>query len=116
MGPMSNGRTVDLDTTDVVCPRCRAEVGESCVKQDGTPSSRSHSERVEFRDYFIEKATGDGSTARWWRWKLRNEGPSRPPMPHGTLAAYERHKRAHEEPCEECRVAARAHWKQRHAT
>lgn len=102
--------TFTLETLEVMCPRCRAEEGHPCTKLDGTESARSHTERLEFRNYFIDKATGDTATARWWRWKLRNEGPSRPKQPHGTMAAYERHRRNGEEACDECKEAARTHW------
>ncbi len=32
-------------------------------------------------------------------------GPPRSPAPHGTVAAYRRHQRAQEAPCEACKVA-----------
>jgi hypothetical protein len=99
--------TVKMDPTDVMCPRCRAVEGDACTNAKGKPTSRSHSERVEFRDYLVGKATGDGKTARWWRWKLRNEGPSRPTLKCGTDAGYARHIRLKEDACEPCLVAHR---------
>lgn len=99
--------TVKMDVTDVMCPRCRAVEGLPCTNAKGEPTNRSHSERVEFRDYFVDRATGDTETARWWRFKLRNEGPSRPKMGCGTDAGYARHLRAKEKPCEPCAAAHR---------
>lgn len=83
-----------------------------CLSNKGTPyaTRRFHPERVTFRDYFVEKATGNTDIARWWRWKLRNEGPSSPPKPHGSMAAYQRHKREGTDPCTECSEAARDYW------
>lgn len=36
-------------------------------------------------------------------------GPPRDPKPHGTVAAYRRHQRAQEAPCEACKAAHAAY-------
>lgn len=102
----------ELDVSEVGCGECGAAAGEPCLTNKGTPykTRTYHPTRFEFRDYFVDKATGNDATARWWRWKLRNEGPSAPPRPHGTMAAYMRHKREGSDPCQECAEAARAYW------
>ena len=41
---------------------------------------------------------------RAYRDRIRG-GPPREPKPHGTVAAYRRHQRAGEQPCEPCRQA-----------
>jgi hypothetical protein len=39
-----------------------------------------------------------------YRDRLRG-GPARVPKPHGTMAAYRRHERAQEPPCQACKQA-----------
>lgn len=47
---------------------------------------------------------------------LRHRGGGRPLSPHGTAAAYQRHLRWGEEPCEPCREANTQHKRDRRAT
>jgi hypothetical protein len=102
----------DLDVTDVWCTECGAGPGEQCLANNGKPykSRTYHEPRFATRDDYVAKATGPSGAARWWRWKLRHEGPGRPPLPHGTMAGYQRHKREGSDICDECQEAARAYW------
>lgn len=46
--------------------------------------------------------------SRAYRDRLRG-GPARVPKPHGTMAAYRRHERAGEQPCDACKAAHAAY-------
>ena len=48
----------------------------------------------------------DAERSRRYRDRLRG-GPPRELAPHGTVAAYRRHRRAGETPCDPCREAER---------
>jgi hypothetical protein len=54
----------------------------------------------------VDMGASDADRARAYRTRQRGGAP-REPQPHGTLAAYRRHQRHGEPPCEECRAAER---------
>ncbi len=48
--------------------------------------------------------TSDAERAKAYRDRKRGT-PPREPKPHGTMAAYRRHERAQEPPCDACKAA-----------
>lgn len=98
-----------LTAKQVGCPACQVKPDEACVAK-GAPMKGTHKARGEYANELNERANGSDSTARWWRKQFRDGKIPQPPKPHGTFAAYQRHKRAGEEPCDECSAAAREHW------
>ena len=48
--------------------------------------------------------TSPAERSRAYRDRKRG-GPPRQPQPHGTRAAFRRHERAQEQPCQACKVA-----------
>lgn len=54
----------------------------------------------------VDMGASDAERARAYRARKRG-GPPRKLAPHGTTAAYRRHERHGEPPCEECREAHR---------
>jgi len=99
--------TINLDPIDVGCETCGADIGVPCrgVKT-------FHRDRLTYRKELIEKCTGNSDSARWWRWRVGKRGVPRVNLPHGTHAAYQRHKRDGTEPCQPCIEAARDTWRE----
>lgn len=106
-----------LTAKQVGCPACQVRPDESCVNAKGEPMKGTHKARSEYANELNERANAvdangkSTSTARWWRKQFRDGKVPQPPKPHGTFAAYQRHKRAGEDPCAECSAAAQEHWR-----
>jgi hypothetical protein len=105
--------TVHLEVIDVGCPACGAQKHEPCVKiGTTTPVKRFHPDRATNRDQLVASATGNDPKARHARWLIRMRGAPRVNLPHGTKAAYDRHRVEGTKPCNACVKAARAHWRE----
>jgi hypothetical protein len=99
-----------LRSDQVGCPACGAPAGEPCTRKDGLPSKTMHPDRKAYADDLNNRAIGKDTTSRWYRHEYRNGRIPSPPAPHGTEGAYFRHKRAGEDPCDECMTHMRALW------
>lgn len=103
--------TITITPGQVGCSRCGAQPDDPCVNKKGDPIKSLHPERKLLAEQLVKKATGNTPEARYTRWRLRHLGAPRAKLPHGTMAAYQRHRKRGEEPCRECVAAAREKWR-----
>jgi hypothetical protein len=102
-------RIVAFLPIDVPCPTCEVEGGVPCV---GSATS-VHAERIAWCDELAVRIEGSDGKARWYRHQFAKGLFPRRPRPHGTEAAWMRHKRNGEQPCAACVEAMRPIWRER---
>jgi hypothetical protein len=104
-----------LTWQQVTCPACGADPTVPCLGKSGQPRKHPHDERRAYAADLNERAQAPTPQGRWYRHHFRQGRIPRPPQPHGTWAAYKRHRKAGEVPCEPCAEANRRYWRERHA-
>jgi hypothetical protein len=102
--------TITITPVQVGCSRCGAQPEDPCINKKGERIKSLHPERKLLAEQLVAKATGNSPEARYARWRLRHLGAPRAKLPHGTMAAYRRHKAHGTEPCKACVEAARKNW------
>lgn len=102
-----------IKTLDVGCEECGAKPHQPCRTPTGKSMKGTHTARRAWRAEIMSRCKSDNkNTAKYWRWRINTGQMPNAPMPHGTYAAYKRHRAAGEEPCDHCVEQARIYFRE----